>query len=451
MLPPMARSEKLVKSFQRTLRRDFWITFAPATLAVVGAFAIAFHFVKPAPPKKLVLATGQDEGGFRFYSKKYAEFLKKHDIELEVRATDGSVENLKLLADDASGVDVAFVQGGTVFTGDTSRIVSLGALSFVPIWVFYKGDEIADLGGLKGKRIALGSPQSGTHALAEALLKANGAVEGSTLLPMERKEAIEKLTAGEIDALFAVAPAEAPALQKLAAVPGVHLLSFTRADAYTRKFPALTKLVLPRGVFNLATNLPADDVTLLSPTANLVTRNTLHPALAYLLMRAASEIHGSAGLLDKAGEFPSALDGGFTLSDEAKRYYKSGSPLLQRYLPFWAANLVDRLWVMLVPIIAVAVPLIRLVPPIYRWRVRSRIYRWYARLKEIELQLEDAADGAALEGMLAKLEEVERAVNRIPTPLSYSENLYSFRQHLDLVRRRIAHRLSVVAEPKRAA
>jgi hypothetical protein len=201
-------------------------------------------------------------------------------------------------------------------------------------------------------------------------------------------------------------------------------------------------VVLPRGVYDFARNLPAEDVTLLAPTANLVARSKLHPALAYLLLRAASQVHGEATLISARGEFPVLKDADFPYSEEARRYFRSGSPLLQRYLPFWAANLVDRMWIMLVPILAVAVPLVRLLPPLYAWRVRSRIYRWYAKLKEIEIELDEQQPAEWLGGMLARLDEIELAVNHIPTPLAFSENLYVFRTHIDLVRARVRERLA---------
>ncbi len=246
--------------------------------------------------------------------------------------------------------------------------------------------------------------------------------------------------------MFLASPAEAPAIKKLAATPGIGLISFARADAYVRRFPYLSKVVLPRGVFDLAADVPARDVTLLSPTANLLARDTLHPALAYLLLRIATEVHGNAGMLAHAGEFPAPREAGFPLSTVARRYYQAGVPFLQRYLPFWAANLVDRLWVILVPIIAVLVPLGRAVPALYRWRVRSRVFRWYARLKQIELALEENPGPQVLEDMLKRLDETERAVNQIPTPLAYAENLYFFREHVDVVRRRIARRLSTQSQ-----
>ncbi|MFL5347802.1 MAG: TAXI family TRAP transporter solute-binding subunit [Hyalangium sp.] len=442
------KKETLREQLRRTLRRDLWIAIAPAALLISAAFAVTLYFVKPAPPKKLVIAMSPDEGGFRYYARKYQEALARSGITLELHPTQGSVNNVQLLADDSAGVDVAFVQSGTV-GGEKEKvehIVSLGSLSYVPLWVFYRGEPIDDVAGLKGKRIAVGPAESGTRALALTLLGANAADKAPTeLLPLGRDEAIEQLKQGQIDAAFLVAPAESPAIHKLAEVPEVRLLSFARADAYARRFPYLSKLVLPRGVFNLAADIPGQDVVLLAPTANLVARDSLHPALAYLLMRTASEVHGSAGLLDRLGEFPAPRETGFPLSSEARRYYQTGVPFLQRYLPFWAANLVDRLWVMFVPIIAVLVPLGRAVPALFLWRVRRRVFRWYARLKEIELQLEENPDREMLEDMLKRLDETEHAVNGIPTPLSYAENLYFFREHIDVVRRRLVRRLSEVS------
>lgn len=441
------KTDKFNEQLRRTQRRDLWLTVAPATLIIAVAFAVTFYFVKPAPPKTVVLALSPDEGGFRYYAKKYQAFLARHGVTLELRNTEGSVANVALLADESSPVDVAFVQSGAVTSEKAENVVSLGSLSYVPLWVFYRGDPVEDVRNLKGRRIAVGPPESGTRALALTILGANKAdKEPTQLLPFERAEAIEQLKQGNVDAVFLISPAESPLVQKLAAVPGVRLLSFTRADAYVRRFPYLSKLVLPRGVFDLGADIPEHDVLLLAPTANLVAKDSLHPALAYLLMRAASEVHGSAGMLDGSGEFPAPREAGFPLSSEARRYYEAGVPLLQRYLPFWAANLVDRLWVMLVPIIAVLVPLGRAVPAFLLWRVRSRIVRWYARLKEIEIQLEEGPGKEMLEDMVRRLDEAEREVNRIPMPLAYAENLYFFREHIDVVRRRILRRLGDSAE-----
>ena len=449
----MAKKDSFKEQLRRTLRRDLWIVLAPSILLVGAAFAVTFYFIKPAPPKTLVLAAAQDEGGFRYFARRYQEILARHGVTLEIRGTKGSLTSLELLTQEESGVDVAFVQSGSSSGEDkAARIVSLGGLTHIPLWIFYRGEPIDDVRELRGKRIAVGATESGTYALALTLLKANGVEKAPTeLLSLERDDALARLKRGEIDAVFFVASAEAPFLQKLAVEPGLRLLGFARGEAYVRRFPYLSRLVLPRGVLNLAADVPERDVVLLAPTANLVARDSLHPALAYLLLRAASEVHGGPGLLDRAGEFPTSLVADPPLSSEARRYYQSGTPFLHRYLPFWAANLVDRLWLMLVPIIALLVPLGRAVPALYQWRVRSRIFRWYARLKEIEIQLEESPARPQLEEMLQRLDEAEHAVNHIPMPLAYAENLYFFREHVDIVRRRIVRRLSGSTEAPAAS
>ena len=440
---------KIPARLRRATRRDILLTITPAVLIIVAAFVLAYQFVKPAPPKKIVMASGQHEGGYNYYAKRYAAFLKRNGVTLEIKESGGAVQNMQLLMDENSDVDVAFIQGGTAFAANAPNLVSLGILYYEPLWVFYRGKKIiSDLDGLKGFKIAIGGDESGTRSLALQLLAMNGTVMPPTqLLPAGGKDATEQLIAGTIDAAFFVSPAESPMIQKLASAPDVHLLSFDRADAYTRRFSYLTKLILPMGVFDFIGNVPNQNVVLLSPTANMIARDTLHPALAYLLMRAATEIHGGSGLLNKSGEFPAALDADFPMSPEAQRYYKIGAPFLQRYLPFWAANLVDRMWVLLVPAIAIMVPLFRMIPPLYRWRIRSRIYRWYARLKEIEVQLEEKPGNAKLEEMLTRLDSIDRSVNRIPTPLAYSDNLYIFRQHIDLVRDRVRKAMQPSAPP----
>jgi hypothetical protein len=245
------------------------------------------------------------------------------------------------------------------------------------------------------------------------------------------------LERGELDALLHVAPPDSPLVQRLIGVKGVRLLSFDDAQAYVRRFPYLSSVTLPRGVFDLAGNVPDHDIVLLSPTANLLARDSLHPALAYLLMTAATTVHGEGSLLSARGQFPALLNADFPYSEQAVRFYKAGEPWLQRYLPYWAAVLVDRLWVLVLPFLAVVVPLSRLLPQLYAWRMRSRLYRWYGRLKEIELELEDKPSAEELEAMLQRLDEIEAAVSHIPMPLAFSEHLYGFRSNIDLVRARV--------------
>ena len=422
--------------------RDLSLTIISVIAAASAVFVFAFRFVEPAPPDSIAISTGAIDGGYHMFAQRYQEILARDGVKLELRPSAGSQENVSRLLDDKSDVEVGFLQGGSAFAANAPELVSLGSIYYEPLWVFYRGPEIHDFGGLRGKRLAIGPEESGTRALALQLLAVNAAVMPPTMLLAENgKQANEMLLQGKLDAVFMVGPPESPLVEQLVSASGVTLLSLDRAEAYTRRFPALTKLTLPQGVFDFVKNVPAHDVTLISPTANLLAVDSLHPALAYLLMRAASEIHGDAGLLRKAGEFPAPLNSEFPLSAEATRYYKSGPPFLQRFLPYWAAVLVDRLWLTLLPVLALLIPLGRILPAVYRWRVRSRIYRWYAKLKEVELELDEHSTQEKLTELLGRLDQIEHAVNRINTPLAYTDNLYAFRQNVGLVRQRVRTQL----------
>jgi TRAP transporter TAXI family solute receptor len=432
-----------LQALQRRLRREIWLTIALGAALVALAFSIALRYVQPAPPRQLVMSTGEEGGGYHAYGKRYQELLARDGIAVELKPSRGSLENVGRMMEPGSRVDVGFLQGGTSFAANAPNLVSLGSLYYEPLWIFHRGAALDDLPGLRGKRIAIGPEYSGVRALALQLLAVNDVVLPPTeLLPIGGTDAERALVDGEIDVAMFVAPMESPIVERLLAAPGIRLLSLARAEAYTRRFPYLSRVVLPEGAIDFARNVPRSDIALVAPTANLLVRQDLHPALAYLLMRAAASLHGEAGMFNRRGEFPSAKDADFPLSPEAARYYRSGPPFLQRYLPFWAANLVDRLWVMALPVLAVLFPLARILPALYGWRMRARIYRWYGRLKEIELQLEEKQTPQELQEMEARLDTIEQAVNRIPTPLAYSANLYSFRQHIDLVRARVHARLT---------
>jgi TRAP transporter TAXI family solute receptor len=423
--------------------RDLLFALTPALLIAIAAVWFAVKFFRPAPPDTIVITTGAPEGAYQAFAQKYRAILARDQVKLELRLSAGSVENLDRLRDPASAESVAFVQGGTGNSERAPGLVSLGSLYYEPLWIFYRAPRVlSTVRGLRGMKIAIGASNSGTQALALHLLEANDMTQLPTrTVALGGLQAVDALLEGEVGAALFVAAPDSLVVQRIVGAPGIRLMSLTEADAYTRRFPYLSRLILPKGVFDLVAQVPPQDITLLSSTANLVVKEELHPALAYLLLRAASEVHSRPGVFEHQNEFPAPRDADFPLSVEAQRYYRSGPPFLQRYLPYWGANLVERLWVMLLPVVAILFPLFRLVPPLYRWRVRSRIYRRYARLKEIELDLDEKQSAGALREMLERLDGIERAVNRIQTPLAYSENLYSFRQHIDLVRQRIQQRL----------
>ena len=305
---------------QHALRRELWFTLGLALVIVAGAVALALRFVQPAPPRTLSMTTGPTDGGYHAFAQRYQAILARDGISVELRTSAGSLENVAHLTDPEADVDVGFLQAGTAFATNAPELVSLGSLYYEPLWVFYRGPAIEDLDGLRGKRIAIGLPYSGVRTLALQLLSVNDAVLPPTeLLDLDGNQAAQALAEGRIGAALFVAPADSPAVLQLMATSGVRLLSFARAEAYTRRFPFLTRLVLPRGAVDFARDVPADDVVLIAPTANLLAERDLHPALAYLLMRAASELHAEAGMFNARGEFPSDKNADFPLSAEAQR------------------------------------------------------------------------------------------------------------------------------------
>ena len=423
------------------LNRDLLFVAAPAALLVVATVAVTLLLMHPAPPAELVMSTGTGDGMYHAYAMKYRDILARDGVTLRLWPSGGAVENLRRLADPSAHVDVALVQGGVVSEEpsiSTKGLESLGSVYNEVLWVFYRGDRVLDrLPPLNGKMIAIGAENSGSAALAMMLLKATEIDKPpTTIMKVGGQAAANLLRSGGIDAAFFVANPQAPLIQELLRAKNVRLLSFRRADAYTRRHFFLQKFTLPEGVFDLAQNIPDREVVVLGTTTNLVVREELHPALAYLLLRAATEVHNGATMFSGLRQFPAPNDTELPLSPEAARFYRSGPPLLQRYLPYWAANLVDRLLVLLIPALVVLIPAGRLLPQLYRWRVRSRIYRLYARLKGIELELAGQRTPEEIARILEQLDRIEHAVHRIDIPLAYSENLYAFRQHIDLVRER---------------
>ena len=419
--------------------KELLITAGLPAVAVIAAFWIAARYVKPAPADTFVMTTGADGGAYHLFAQRYRDIAARERITIQLKPSAGSIENLKRLQDKNSGVEVGLVQGGVVSGEPPAALRSLGAMYYEPLWVFYRAQEDIDkLSQLSGKRVAVGLEGSGTRSLALQLLRASGAADPPTrLLPLGGNDAVKALIDGTVDATLLVASPDAPAVQALAKAKQVKLSSLVQAEAFTRRFPFLAAIRLPRGAIDLAADLPSRDVTLLATTANLVVKEDLHPALGYLLLQAATEIHGRAGVLQKAGEFPAALESEFSLADEAERFYKSGTPLLQRYLPFWVAIFIQRMAVLLLPIVAVLLPLIKILPVMIQWRNKSRLFKWYRELKNLEGQVAANPNPAQFDGYLNRLDEIERSVNATRVGNNYSDYLYNLRLHVDLVRNRL--------------
>ncbi|MBC7995481.1 MAG: C4-dicarboxylate ABC transporter substrate-binding protein [Rhizobacter sp.] len=429
--------------------RDLLVTAGPFIVLTLMLLGVAYWVLDPTPPKKVVLATGVEQGAYAEFGKRYAELLKRHGITVELRTTAGAAENLKLLNDANSGVDIAFVQGGA---GEKDRrideeggeaLVSLGSLFYEPVWLFYredsakrllKGTTLTSLAQLPGWKVNIGAPGSGVPNLMRKLLDANRVDQAAiTQLREPQTPAVMGFLNGDIDAIaFASAP-ESLMVQMLLQTPGVKLFNFAQADAYSRRFPFMSPVTLPRGVVDLAGDQPPDDVRLVAPTASLVARKDTHPALIQLFVQTAHTVHGESGWFQRKGDFPNAKNTERPLAAEAQRFYAAGVPVLQRFLPFWLANLIDRMWVVLVSIVAILIPLSRVVPPLYQFRIRSRIFRWYKQLRAVE----DEQGTRPADELLKELGEIEHNVEQVSVPLSYADELYSLRSHIHMVRKKL--------------
>jgi len=424
--------------------RDIVFVALPSLLLIIGAFWLAAQFIKPAPPEQLIVSTGGEGGAYQRFAARYKDVLARYGITLVAKPSAGSIENLRRLRDPEFAVDAAFIQGGTARLEEKDELVSLGDFYYEPLWIFCReaalrcGDKILDL---KGRRVAVGGAGSGTQHLAMELLAANGIdAKNTKLIEAGGLGVVERLQKNEIDAVFVVGPTQSGLVWTLLYTPGVHLMSLAHAEAYTRRFPHLARLVLPRGAIDLTLEIPPHDTQLVAPMTTLLVREDTHPALIGLLMQVASEVHGEPGVFQKPGEFPRAGHSEFPQSKEAERYYKSGKPFLQRYMPFWAATLIDRMVVMLVPLLAVLFPLFKFAPQIYGWRVRSRIYRRYGELKFLENEINENPGLHTRAEWIEKLDRIEADASRIRTPLTFSDILYTLRGHIDLVRDMILRR-----------
>ena len=436
-----------VKVLRHTLLsiRELLISAGPIALLAVGLLVAAYLWLNPNPPKKVTLATGPAQSAYDEFGRRYQKALKRYGIEVVLVNSEGSPANLRLLR--AGKADLGFVQGGSgdIAANEDSGIVSLGSLFVEPVWLFYRedvakkaaGGALTSLTQLQPLRVNIGMRGSGAPGLMRRLIEANKMdLAQMKVSRLDQTSATVAFLNGELDAIvFASAP-ESLMVQMLLMTPGVKLMDFSQSEAYSRRFPYLTPVVLPRGVADLSGDLPAQDVRLVATTTNLLAREGTHPALLQLFAQAARDLHSPAGWFNRAGSFPNIEHSEYPVSREAERAYRVGQPFLQRWLPFWLANLVERMWLALGIILAVLLPLSRIVPPLYQFRIRSRVFRWYGQLREIEQRLQ--AQPQERPELARELDQLDERVGRISVPLAYADELSARRNNIDAVRRRVA-------------
>jgi len=445
-LKPM-KEMKPMKALRQTFvsARDLLVSAGPVLVLAVGLLVLAYWWLDPNPPKKVTLATGPAQSAYEEFGKRYQQALKRYGIQVVLLPSEGSRSNLRLLKEGKT--DLAFVQGGSgdANANEDSGIVSLGSLFVEPLWLFYReevakkvpGGSLTSLTQMSDLRINVGARGSGSPGIMRRLLEANNLDPAKMKLSrLDQTAATVAFLNGELDVLvFASAP-EALMVQMLLQTPGVRLVDFSQGEAYSRRFPFLTPVVLPRGIVDLARDLPPQDVHLVATTTGLLAREGTHPALLQLFAQAARDLHGPAGWFNQAGSFPNIEHSEYPVAQEAERAIRVGKPFLQRWLPFWLANLVERMWLALGIILAVLLPLSRIVPPLYQFRIRSRVFRWYGQLRDIENRLQ--AQPQEGDDAVRELDALDERVGRISVPLSYADELYALRNNIDAVRRRAA-------------
>jgi TRAP-type uncharacterized transport system substrate-binding protein len=411
-----------------------WL-YVVGTVVIVGALCATILYLGPFPPRVVVMSTGSPGGAYDELAKRYQTILARSHVELKLIESAGAVENLKRLNDPHSGVSVAFVQNGLTTEKDSPNLVSLGTIAYEPTWLFYQGAEPGvHFEGLRGRKVSIGPEGSGSRAIALELLSRNGiGPQEAEFLPLTLAETGDQLASGKIGAAIMVAAWDAPVVRRLLADPHVELANIHRANAYVALDPYLDKLTVPAGVGSMSADRPPHSVTLVAPKTSLVVRGDLHPAIQYLLLDAASEIHSGAGVFHKSGQFPAAEQFDVPLSQDARQFYKAGRPFLQRYLPFWLAVLAGRLLVLLIPVLGVAYPLVRFLPILYEWSMKRRVFRLYGELKLLELELESKG-GQFPADSLERLNRLEERANHLRLPSGFAHLDYTLREHIKLVK-----------------
>jgi TRAP transporter TAXI family solute receptor len=429
------------------IRELLWSS-GPAILLLALTVWIASRFVTPAPPQTIVIAAASKESPYYRLAEQYRQFVAASGVTLDIRETSGSLENLKLITDKTSDVALAFLQGGLASAHDAPQLRSIGRLFYEPLWIFYRVDApFSRLSDLVGKRVLVGPDGSGTNQLATRLLAASGVTATSaTLINMELPDYVETLESGKAEAGFLVLAPEAKTVARLFNSSRVRLMNLSQADAYSQRFPFLSRVDLKQGVYDLARNIPTVDTALVATMAALVVRDDLNSALVNLMTQAVIDVHalpalgpkGEAGVLGRVGQFPVTVDPEFPLAPDAARVYKSGPPFLQRYLPFWLATLADRMIVLLVPLLGVGLPLVRFAPMLYTWRIRRRIFRWYGELRKVEATVTPDSSTEEFDQAFARIDRIESTVDGLSIPLGFSNQVYDLREHINLVRRRLS-------------
>jgi hypothetical protein len=430
--------------------REWLPVVLPLALIAITAVAAVWPFLQPAPPRKVVIATGPDGTAYTDFTREYARYFAEKGVTLEIRPTGGSRENYALLMDPNSGVDAALVQGGTAPPADQlGGVQALCTVSFEPLFILYRADAfgpepVERLDRFRGKRVAVGKPGGGTYWLSTPMLKIQGIGadddQQTKIVLASGADAAAKLKAGEVDAAFFAVSADTAYVADALATPGIEPVSLRLAPAYASKYGFLTLVTLREGALDLPRGLPRRDVNMVAPTTALVARGTTHKAVVQLLVHAAQRVHARRDPLAPPGAFPTLDYTELPVGADARYFFTTKPGFLQRNLPFWLASLIDRLLILVVPLLVVLLPMVRLAPKLYQWRMQTRVYKWYKRIERLDRRLLLAADPADRARIRVEAERLEREIaEHVKVPLGYMGHYYTLRTHLGYLRDRMAH------------
>ncbi len=418
------------------------LVYSAWTIGSVVLICVAlFLFVNSAAPTKLTITAGEEGSIFHNNALKYKALLAKEGVTLTILPSNGSIDNLNKLANKRVNVDIGFVQSGVAENIKINKLMSLGSIAYQPLIIFYHGESKHFIADFAGERLNIGEPGSGTRSLALNILKENGIVPGGATQLIEKPSLnpVEDLLQNKIDAIFVMGDSISTELIKtLVKTPGINIFNFDQADGYTRRIKYLHKLVLPEGAIDLGKNIPVNDLNLIAPSVELIARDSLHPALSDLLLDVANQVHGAAGLFTKSGEFPNLTTQEYTISSDATRYYKSGKSFLYRDFPFWVASFINRILVVLIPLLLILIPAIKLAPSIYRWKIQLSIYPFYKALLELENDaFKTTITANKRQEIMNSLDQLEARLSKVKIPAAFADMFYGLRGHINFVRTRL--------------
>ena len=414
--------------------RDAW----PMLLLLFVIVGVGIWFIRPAPPRHVLLDVGSQGGAYETMGKQYVEFFARNGITLELVHTAGAGENIARLRDHDDPLQAAFVQGGLMRRADSEALASLGSIDFEPLWFFYRADrfkdhEQEDIHYLS-QPVAIGEPGSGTYAQAMHIVKLLGIADSPNLRKMSNKEGVEAFKRGDVSALFLVEGIDSENLQAVLHDPITRLMNFRRAAAYTKLMPLYHEVHIPEGALNLERNFPPHETTLVATTTSLVIDKTMHPAIQMLFLEAARSINGRRSFFARNGEFPAYKESILPESAVAKRFYTKGSPFLMDYLPFWLAEFIDRVFLLCVPLFAFAYPVIKSMPTFRLARVRKRINEIYGTLKFLEQDLITHYEPEQRLEYVKRLDAIEKDSLALKVPKAMISDYYSLRSTIDFMR-----------------